>query len=147
MKTLAKFSSVAAILVVVLVIGLVVLAKLVITPELVKKTVLPLAEDALQRKVELGDISVSLFSGIEMQDLKVYEIDDGEVFVGTDLVRLKYQLLPLLARKVVIDEITVEAPRIRVVRLADGRFSFADMTEGSVRAAAEKDAGGARRRA
>ncbi len=115
----------------VLVIGLVVLAKIVITPERVKQTVLPLAEDALQRKVELGDISVSLFTGIELNDLKVYEKDGKDVFVGTKLVRLKYQLLPLLAMKVVIDEVRVESPRIRVVRMSNGQFSFDDIVGGT----------------
>jgi len=143
MKKLTKIVAAVALVVIALVVCLVVLAKIVITPELVKKTVLPLAEDGLHRKVELGDINISLFSGIELQDLKIYEADSGEVFVSTDLVRLKYQLLPLLAMKVVIDEVTVETPKIRVVRMADGRFNFDDMVRASDRTAEEdRDASG-----
>ena len=131
MGKLGKILVAIALVVVTLVIGLVVLAKIVITPERVKQTVLPIAEDALQRKVELGDISVSLFTGIELNDLKVYEKDGKDVFVGTKLVRLKYQLLPLLAMKVVIDEVRVESPRIRVVRTSNGQFSFDDVVGGT----------------
>ena len=138
MKKFTKILAVVAVVVVALVICLVVLAKILITPERVKQTVLPIAEDALQRKVELGDISVSLFSGIELNDLKVYEKDGQEVFVGTKLVRLKYQLLPLLAMKVVIDEVRVESPRIRVVRVASGQFSFDDIVGRSDKKAAKE---------
>jgi len=127
MKKFTKILAVVAVVVMALVLCLVVLAKILITPERVKQTVLPIAEDALQRKVELGDISVSLFSGIELSDLKVYEKDGKEVFVGTKLVRLKYQLLPLLAMKVVVDEVRVESPRIRVVRMGNGQLSFDDI--------------------
>jgi len=130
MKKLAKIAAAIVAVVVVLLIILVVLAKVVITPERIKETVLPLAEKSLQRKIELGDIRVSLFSGIELRALKVYEPDGSEVFVSTDLVRLRYQLLPLLAMKVVIDEVTVEKPQIRIVRLPDGRFSFDDILGG-----------------
>ncbi len=127
MNKFGKIIAVVATIIVVLVVVLVVLAKVVITPERVKETVLPIAEESLKRKIELGDISVSIFSGIELQGLKVYEADGKELFVSTELVRLKYQLLPLLAMKVVVDEVTLEKPRIRVVRLADGSFSFDDI--------------------
>ncbi len=115
------------VVVVVLVIGLVVLAKVLITPERVRETVVPLAEEALQRDVSLGEISVSLFSGIELHDLAISERDGDAQFVTSDLVRLRYQLLPLLAMQVVVDEVRIEAPRIRVERFADGRFNFSDL--------------------
>ena len=127
MNKFCKILAAIALVVVILVVGLVVLAKIIITPERVKQTVLPIAEETLQRKVELGDISVSLFTGIELNDLKVYEKDGVDVFAGTKLVRLKYRLLPLLAMKVVVDEVRIESPRIRVVRMANGRFSFDDI--------------------
>ncbi|MDH3454528.1 MAG: AsmA family protein, partial [Desulfuromonadales bacterium] len=105
----------------------IVLASVLITPERVKATLLPLAEDNLHRKIDLGDIKVSLFSGIEIHGLTVFEQDGREVFVSTDLVRLRYQLLPLLAMKVVIDEVRLEKPSIRIVRFKDGQFNFSDL--------------------
>jgi AsmA protein len=114
-----------------LVVALLVLANVLITPELVRQTILPLAEENLQRKIDLGDIQVSLFSGIEIQGLTIYEQDSDEIFVATDLVRLKYQLLPLLAMKVVIDEVRLEKPIIRVVRFNDGQFNFNNLLSGA----------------
>ncbi len=127
MKKWTKILSVVVILLVALVVGLVVLANVLITPERVKETLLPLAEENLNRKIDLGNIEVSLFSGIEIHGLTVYEQDGNDVFVSTDLVRLKYQLLPLLAMKVVVDEVRLERPSIRVVRFNDGQFNFSDL--------------------
>jgi AsmA protein len=116
---------------VLLVIALIVLATVLITPERVKETLIPLAEENIQRKIELGDIEVSLLSGIEIHGLKLYEKNGRDLFVSTDMVRLKYQLLPLLAMKVVVDEVRLEKPNIRVVRFKDGRFNYSDLIDGA----------------
>jgi len=127
MKKWTKILSVVAVVVVVLIVALVVLANVLITPDRVKATLLPLAEENLNRKIDLGRIEVSMFSGIEVHGLTIYEQNGSEVFVSTDLVRLRYQLLPLLAMKVVIDEVRLEKPSIRIVRLKDGQFNFSDL--------------------
>jgi len=132
MKKLKKIIAGVAAVVVVVFVALIVLANVLITPERVRGVLLPLAEEKLGRKVDLGDVEVSLFSGIQVGGLTLYEKGSEEIFVSTDMLRLKYQLLPLLAMKVVIDEVRLENPQIRVVRLADGRFNFSDLTgEGS----------------
>ena len=118
-KGLKIFAGMVAILVL-LAIALVILANVLITPERVRETLLPLAEKNLHRKIELGDIAVSLFSGIEIQGLTLYEQDNKDIFISTDLVRLKYQLLPLLALKVVVDEVRLEQPTVGNVRLQGG---------------------------
>jgi len=127
MKKASKIIIGIVVVLVALVIGLVVLAKVLITPERVRATVVPMAEKALARDVSLGEIQVSLFSGIELHDLTVSEQEGGEAFIASDLVRLRYQLLPLLAMRVVIDEVLIEAPRIRVERFAGNRYNFSDL--------------------
>jgi AsmA protein len=127
MKKWTKIFFAALAVLVALAVALIVLANILVTPERVKRTLLPLVEENMNRKVELGDIQVSLFSGIEIHGLTIYEQGGSEVFVSTDLMRLKYQLLPLLAMKVVVDEVLLEKPEIRVVRLKDGRFNFSDL--------------------
>jgi AsmA protein len=127
MKKWIKIFSVAAAVLVLLIVALIVLANVLITPERIKATLLPLAEERLHRKIDLGTIEVSLFSGIEIHGLTIYEQDGSEIFVSTDLVRLRYQLLPLLAMKVVIDEIRLEKPSIRIVRFKDELFNFSDL--------------------
>lgn len=127
MKKWTKVLSVVALISVALAITVVILANVLVTPERVKSTLLPLAEEHLNRKIDFGTVEVSIFSGIEINGLKILEKNSDEVFVSTDLIRLKYQLLPLLAMKVVVDEVRLEKPDIRVARLKDGNFNFSDL--------------------
>lgn len=110
-----------------LLVALLVLVKVFVTPERVKAVLLPVAEKALQRPVDLGNIRVGLFSGIELSELTISEHGEKEPFIAADRVVLRFQLLPLLARRVVIDEIALEHPVIRVIRQMDGSFSFSDL--------------------
>lgn len=131
MKKLGKIIGIIAGILILLCVGLVVLAKVVITPERVRDAVVPLAQKALQREVQIGDIEVSLFKGITLSGLVVREKEDVEPFVEAGQLVLRYQLMPLLKRRVVVDEIRLESPRIRIARLPDGRFNFSDLTAGA----------------
>ncbi|MBW2451226.1 MAG: DUF748 domain-containing protein, partial [Deltaproteobacteria bacterium] len=129
MNKMMKILGGLSLIVIALFVAMIVLAKILITPERIKQTVLPLAEQALQRDVELGDINISLLSGVELHALKIREPDSDDVFMAADLVRLKYQLLPLLALKVVIDEVRLERPQVKIARLSDGSYNFSDIVE------------------
>jgi len=114
-------------IVVALLVGLTILAKVMISPELVKKTVLPRISAAINRQVSLGDVSVSIFSGIRLHDLVVQDREGSEPFVKAGAIRLEYRLWPLLRKRVEIRQIRLESPLIRVVRNADGSFNFSDL--------------------
>ena len=127
MKKAGKYAAIVLAVVVVLVVTAGVLAKVLITPERVKNTVLPLAEKTLNRKVELGDVHVSLFSGIGLSQLRIAEPQGGEYFVAAEKLVLRYRFWPLLFMKVVVDEVRLEEPKIRIERLPDGTFNFSDL--------------------
>ena len=129
MKKAFKILGILAAVLVVLLVILVVLVRVVITPERIKAVVLPKAEEALGRDVSLGEVEISLFKGITLHNLVVGEREGTEPFVAADRVVLRYQLRPLLQRRVVIDEVRLEAPLIRVERLEDGTFNFSDLLE------------------
>ena len=114
---------------IVLVVILLVLAKFLITSEQVRNTVLPMAKEALQRDVALGDIEISIFSGIVLHDLTVMDKEGTSPFVEAGTVTLRYRFWPLLKLKVVVDEVRLEQPVLRVVRQADGTFNFSDLLE------------------
>lgn len=103
-----------------------ILVKVIISPEMVKNTVLPKVSTAINRQVTLGDVSISIFTGIRLRDLTVLE-KDGGVFLKAGAMRLSYQFWPLLSGRVVVDEVTLERPEVRVVRNADGTFNFSDL--------------------
>lgn len=124
-KLLKIFAGLLALVVAVLV-ALVILVKVFVTPERVKAVVLPLAEQSLHRPISLGDVSVGL-TGIELRNLAVAEPGESEPFVAADRVLLRFQWLPLLSRQVVIDEVALEQPRIRLIRRADGSLNVSEL--------------------
>lgn len=122
-----KIVAIIAGLLLLVVIALPLLAKLLISPEQIRARVLPLAEQALGRQVELGAIDIRLFSGIQLQDLRIKEQDGQTDFVRTKEASLRYRLWPLLQLRLEVDEIRLVEPQIRLQRLADGRFNFSDL--------------------
>jgi len=119
-----KVLAIGGSVVLVALIVLVLVVKIVITPERVRATVLPLAEEQLDRKVDFSGLGVSIFSGITLEGFTVFEADGKQPFVSLDGLVLRYRLLPLLTGKVVVDEVSLVKPRIVVVRNADGSFNF-----------------------
>jgi AsmA protein len=109
--------------------GTLILAKMLVTPEAIRKYVLPRVEKAVHRRVVMADAKIGLFSGIALKGLKVYEKDGTETFVSFKEARMHYQLLPLLSRRVVIDEVVLGTPDIHIVRNADGSFNFSDLLQ------------------
>lgn len=126
-QKLLKIAGVSAGIVVALLVGLTILVKVIISPELVKKTVLPKISAAINRQVSLGDVSVSIFSGIRLHDLVVLDREGSEPFVRAGAIRLDYRFWPLLRKRVEIEQIRLESPLVRVVRNADGSFNFSDL--------------------
>lgn len=125
-------------LIIIIIIGLTVFIKIYITPERVKTFIVSAAEDALSRKVEIGEISISPFKGIEARDFSIKEIDGKTNFLKCKKFILKYQLMPLLARQVVIDELSLFSPEVRLVRDNEGTYNFQKI--GMKKAAAEAEA-------
>lgn len=127
MRKITKILGIVVIVFILTGAALAVLARVLITPERVKEMVVPLVENTLHRKIELEDVKISLFSGIFLKNLIIQEREGPEPFVTVDNFILKYRFWPLLTLQVVIDEIHLERPRVKAVRLADGKFNFSDL--------------------
>ncbi|MDL2269987.1 AsmA family protein, partial [Desulfosarcina sp. OttesenSCG-928-G17] len=112
---------------IVLMIGVGILIKIMITPEMVRESVLPIAEQHLNRKIDYTDIAIGLFSGIYVSDLKIMERGDTGDFVSVGKMALQYRFLPLLWGKVEISKIVLDHPRINIVRFTDKTFNFTDL--------------------
>jgi len=117
----------AVVLILVTTIVLTVLIKIYITPESVRAFLIPEAEKILDRKVDLGEIDISLFKGIHVKDFAVKEKDRTTDFVKCRDFILKYRLLPLLAGKVVIEELKLASPMVIIERNLQGEFNFQDI--------------------
>jgi uncharacterized protein involved in outer membrane biogenesis len=127
MGKLGKVFGVIILLIVVAVVGLVAVVKIYLTEERVKALVIPQAESALGREVVIGDINISLFSGITIKDFIIKEVDGQSNFVSTKAFVLSYDLMPLLQKKLVVSEIRFDEPRIQVSRNKKGKFNYSTL--------------------
>jgi AsmA protein len=127
-KKFLKIAAICAGIVIALLVALSILVKVLISPEQVKKTVLPRISAALHRQVTLGDVSVSIFSGIRLHDLVIQEKSSTQPFLKAAALRLDYRFWPLLHKRLEIKEMSLESPLLRVIRYADGTFNFSDLT-------------------
>jgi AsmA protein len=119
-----KILSIIAAILIIVIITLFILMKMYVTPDRVKKFLIPAAETALNRKVALDKINISLFKGIEISNLSIKEADGTTDFLTSKTFVLKYEFLPLLTKKLVINELRILSPDIRIVRDRDGKFNF-----------------------
>lgn len=85
-------------------------------------------EDQLGRKIEIGSIKISLFSGIDIKEIVVKEKNPAQEFASIGNFRLKYELLPLLEKRLVIKEVLINKPSIKISRNGQGVFNFADLS-------------------
>ncbi len=86
------------------------------------------AEAQLGRKIDIGAINVSLFSGINIDNITVHGKTPGKNFLTIATFRLNYQLLPLLQKQLVITEILIDHPTLNLARNSEGVFNFADLS-------------------
>jgi uncharacterized protein involved in outer membrane biogenesis len=130
--------------------GTVVVLKRMFPPEKIKALVVQQAAEKLHREVRLGEVRLGIFSGISIDDFALSEAPTFKqgTFVESGNFTLKFQLAPLLKKKVVIDQIVLDAPKVRIIRESDGKtFNFSDLvaasTEPAPQAAAPQPASGA----
>ncbi|MDF1579157.1 MAG: AsmA family protein [Desulfuromonadales bacterium] len=121
------------------VFGSLLLVYLLITPERVRETLVPLAENELGREVSLGEIDISLWSGIRLRELKVAEADGKNTFLSIDELVLRYRFWPLLRLRVVVDEARLSGARVSLIKLPDGAFNFSSLVKSSAEGTAPKE--------
>jgi AsmA protein len=127
MKKLVKIIGVLAVVLIATIVAVLIAAKFLITPDRVRQVVIPRAEAQLNRPVSIGDINVRIFSGIVISDFVVGAKDETEHFMSAEELVLRYQFWPLLRLAVVVDEIRLESPDIRIERYKNGEFNFSDL--------------------
>lgn len=99
------------------------------TQERIRALVLEMTEKSLNRKAALGAIEVSLFRGIVVKDFEIREKDAESVFLKTKEFVLTYQFLPLFARKLVIDKLSIVDAEIYLKANPDGTYNFSDLVK------------------
>src|SRR5919108_3932625 len=114
------------------------LAAVVMVPAFVdlgmfKRTYLPIVEEALQRRVDVGEVRLSLIPtpSIRLSNLKVSDSPafPGHTFFAAERLRLRLKLWPLLHGHFEVTEFILEKPVINLLKEPDGTFNYADLTD------------------
>ncbi len=100
-----------------------------LTDERIRTLVTEVAEKSLDREVILGDIKVGLFKGISVKDLEIREKDSDQAFIRTKEFILRYQFFPLLTKRLIIDELRIVEPEVRLNKNPDGSYNFSDIAK------------------
>jgi hypothetical protein len=129
MKKLWKVAIVVVGVLILLTIGLTLFVKSYVSSDRLKPIILPKIEAATGRKVQLDEISVSLFRGIVAKGLSVKEKDGQRDFIKIGRFVLSYHLLPLLKKQLVISKIEIVSPSFSVKKEKEGRYNFSDIME------------------
>jgi uncharacterized protein involved in outer membrane biogenesis len=94
---------------------------------------LPLVEQALQRKVDVGEIHLRIVPSPAIRLSRISVLDNPafskEPFFTAQSVSLRLRLRPLLKGKVQVEEFIVEKPAVNLVKKPDGTFNFADIAK------------------
>jgi hypothetical protein len=112
------------------------IAAIILVPPLIdlgkyKARYLPLAEQALNRKVDVGEIRLRIVPSpaIRLSALKI--ADDpafsDEAFFTAEHLSLRLKLVPLLRGRLEAEEFALEKPVFNLLKKADGTFNFADI--------------------
>jgi uncharacterized protein involved in outer membrane biogenesis len=90
-----------------------------------KQMVLDGAKQALGAEVKIQDLNVSVFSGISLKGVTIANPTgfDGQLLTAQAFV-LRYRLLPLLRRRVVIEQLSLEQPKIVMCRNDKGDWNY-----------------------
>ncbi|UCE78611.1 MAG: AsmA family protein [Nitrospiraceae bacterium] len=105
------------------------LLKRYITPERVNAFIIPEIEKALQRKVAIQNMDIGILKGIDIKQLSIKESDGVSDFITCEHFVLKFKLLPLLSKNVVINRMILKKPDIRIRRNSDETYNFSDIAE------------------
>ncbi len=129
MKKLLKIAIVVVGILVLLFVGLTLFVKSYLSSDRLKPIILPKAEAATGRKVNIDEINVSLFKGIVAKGLSVKEKDGQKDFLKIGRFVLSYRLLPLLKKQLVISKIEIISPSISIKKDREGKYNFSDIME------------------
>ena len=96
-----------------------------------KRTYLPLLEDTLHRRIDVGEVRLSLVPtpSIKLSKLKV---SDSPQFADNDFfaaqrVELRLKFWPLFRGRFEITELVLEKPIFNVFKQSDGTFNYSDI--------------------
>jgi AsmA protein len=98
---------------------------------LFKRTYLPSIEEALNRRVDVGEVRLSLIPApsIRLSNLKIFDSPPAPLdnaFFTAQQVQLRLRFWPLLKGRFEVSELVLDKPSFNLVNGPDGTFNYAD---------------------
>ncbi len=81
------------------------------------------ASNAINGSLSIGSLQGSLLSAPTIRDITLRDAQ-GEAIVQLEVLRLRYDLTQLLQRKLLVHEITLVRPHVKVTQAEDGSNNF-----------------------
>src|SRR4051794_14776824 len=100
-------------------------------PNSYRATIQTKLEEQLNRKVQLGDMSLGLFpprfrvANLSIADDPHY--NNTQPFIQTGELSVSVQLLPLLHKSLQVDSVTLEQPHVELIKDTEGIWNFASL--------------------
>jgi len=106
-----------------------------------KAQIIKAVKDSKQRDLKLGgDISLTFFPsiGAKVNDVSLSEFRSSQKFASVDDAQVSLELLPLLHKQVVVNEISLSGLKAHLVKYKDGKTNIDDLIGGGAQPAAGK---------
>ncbi len=125
MKILVRLS----IIFVILLAGLFFVAQFMVNRPFVREKVTTILSEKLGRKISLSGLSVSVVPsiGLNLKDLMIYEENSENVFASLAGLQVRAKLFPLLSKKVIIQAIILNHPKLNVIEKSEGTYNFSSL--------------------
>ncbi len=115
---------------VVIVGGIVTYGAATFNPNSYKPQIIQLVKDKKQRDLKLdGDIKLKFWPsiGADLGKMSLSEFKGDKEFAAVEGLRVSLKLMPLLSKKLVVDEVEVKGVRAAIVKFKDGRMNIDDL--------------------
>ncbi|MBI4807707.1 MAG: AsmA family protein [Nitrosomonadales bacterium] len=99
-------------------------------PNSYKPQIIQAVKDGKQRTLKLdGDIKLNFFPGIgvSLGGVSLSEFQSEHEFVSVESAAISLKLLPLLSRRLVVDEIAVSGVKAQLIKYRNGKTNFDDL--------------------
>jgi AsmA protein len=99
-------------------------------PNSYKPQVIQMVKDKKQRDLKLdGDIKLKFWPsiGADLGKLSLSEFKSDKEFAAIDGLRVSLKLMPLLSKRLVVDEVEVKGVRATIIKFKDGRMNIDDL--------------------
>lgn len=130
MRKTAKYLAIAVAAVLALLLAAAAIIAATFNPNDYKPLLIRTVQEKKQRTVQIpGDIKLSFFPriGADLGKISISEHNSNTEFAAVDSARVSLELLPLLAKRVVVNQVRIDGLRANIRRNKDGSTNFDDL--------------------